>query len=284
MNDLQTSDRDVSRAIRSWLHEDRHEDASRIAGAVLDQVEATPRRRTPWWPARRTPEMNKFLTIGLGTAAVVVVVLVGAQLIGSPGGGVGTDSSPTPKASVESTLLSDTECVDLDAGTYHAVIGTLTVGMTVPAGWSWSSYAPAGDQTFAARASACVMGSSRNLEFWLVDRVYPDACRRDSPVETDTPAAVAAALAAQRGHETAGPSDDTLGGYPASRFELSFLAGVDSGPCAGAPAALWSPGQEIFGDSLTVYVVDIGGTALAVVAIEPDAEMNAIVASLRIEP
>ena len=64
MTDFNASDRDVNRAIRSWLHEDRHEDVSRIAGAVLDQVEATPQRRARWWPARRTPTMNKFLRHG----------------------------------------------------------------------------------------------------------------------------------------------------------------------------------------------------------------------------
>ncbi len=73
MTDFKTSDRDVNRAIRSWLREDRHEDVSRVAGAVLDQVDTTPQRRSTWWPARRTPTMNKFLAIGLGAAAVVVV-------------------------------------------------------------------------------------------------------------------------------------------------------------------------------------------------------------------
>ena len=37
MTDFNASDRDVTRAIRSWLHEDRHEDVSRIAAAVLDR-------------------------------------------------------------------------------------------------------------------------------------------------------------------------------------------------------------------------------------------------------
>ena len=63
MTDFKTSDRDVNRAIRSWLHEDRHEDVSRVAGAVLDQAETTPQRRATWWPARRTPTMNKFVAI-----------------------------------------------------------------------------------------------------------------------------------------------------------------------------------------------------------------------------
>ena len=92
MTDFKTSDRDVNRAIRSWLREDRHEDVSRVAGAVLDQVDTTPQRRTTWWPARRTPTMNKMLTIGLGAAAVVVVALIGSQLIGSP-----TPAEPAPE-------------------------------------------------------------------------------------------------------------------------------------------------------------------------------------------
>jgi hypothetical protein len=74
MTDFKTSDRDVNRAIRSWLREDRHEDVSRIAGMVLDQVDTIPQRRATWWPARRTPIMNRIVTIGLGAAAVVVAL------------------------------------------------------------------------------------------------------------------------------------------------------------------------------------------------------------------
>jgi hypothetical protein len=42
MTERRPTDQDVNRAIRSWLHEDRREDASRLAGAVLDRAEATP--------------------------------------------------------------------------------------------------------------------------------------------------------------------------------------------------------------------------------------------------
>ena len=55
MSDFNASDRDVTRAIRSWLHEDRHEDFSRVAGAVLDLLDTTPAalRRRCWTGWRR---------------------------------------------------------------------------------------------------------------------------------------------------------------------------------------------------------------------------------------
>ena len=122
MTDMESSDRDVNRAIRSWLHEDRHEDASRLAGAVLDQVEATPQRRATWWPVRRMPIMNKFATVSLGTAALAAVLLIGSNLLApsgpAPGGQPSASAAPSEAApSVEpagahelregSLLLSD---------------------------------------------------------------------------------------------------------------------------------------------------------------------------------
>src|SRR5687767_10358200 len=104
MNDMRTTDRDVDRAIRSWLHADRHEDASRVAGAVLDQIEATPWRRATWWPARRTPVMNKIIGLGVAAAAMVLALFIGAQLLGSPGAGVGGPGvEPTLTSTVEPT-------------------------------------------------------------------------------------------------------------------------------------------------------------------------------------
>lgn len=97
MTDFNASDQDVSRVIRSWLHEDRHEDVSRIAGAVLDRVDTIPQRRATRWPAWRTPVMNKIATYGLGAAAVVVLALVvGVQLFGSSDGETGSQPTPSP--------------------------------------------------------------------------------------------------------------------------------------------------------------------------------------------
>jgi len=108
MTDFNTSDRHVNRAIRSWLHEDRHEDISRVAGAVLDLLDTTPQRRSPWWPARRIPFMNRPISLGLGAAAVVAALVIGAQVLGPPApdgvGGVASASpsiTPAPTATTE---------------------------------------------------------------------------------------------------------------------------------------------------------------------------------------
>ena len=140
MTDLDTSDRDVNRAIRSWLHEDRHEDASRIAGAVLDQVDTTRQRRTRWWLAWRTPHMNKIVGFAGTAAAVVAVAVVGINLL--PGGGSGTGGSQpsvsptiapsaTPQASPVALPLSG----PIEAGTYLIRNGTSSFRVTIPEGW-----------------------------------------------------------------------------------------------------------------------------------------------------
>jgi Tol biopolymer transport system component len=87
-----TSDRGLQGALQSWLNEDRHEDATRILHTVLDGVGTTPQHR-PRWSVGGILTMNKFVAIGLGTAAVVAVLLIGAQLFGSPTGGVGGSPS-----------------------------------------------------------------------------------------------------------------------------------------------------------------------------------------------
>ena len=142
MTDFKTSDRDVNRAIRSWLHEDRHEDVSRVAGAVLDQVETIPQRRATWWPAWRTPTMNKLVTYGLGAAAVVVLLFAGSQLFGSSSGLFGTQPSPTPKPTLGPTPSSG---ASLPVGSSHVLWDGqqgagpnfgINIAVTIPApGW-----------------------------------------------------------------------------------------------------------------------------------------------------
>ncbi len=137
MTQFHPSDRDVNRAIRSWLHEDRQEDVSRIAGAVLDELGATPQRRTTtWWPARRTPEMNKFLAIGLGAAAVVVALLIGSNLMGpssqAPGGAPPASVEPSvePSEAAPSSAPSAPPLTQSFTSTRHGI------SLSYPEGWT----------------------------------------------------------------------------------------------------------------------------------------------------
>ena len=52
-----STDRDVTRIVRSWLEDGATALPDRVLDTVLDQLPATPQRRA-WWPARRLREMN----------------------------------------------------------------------------------------------------------------------------------------------------------------------------------------------------------------------------------
>ena len=54
-----STDRDVTRIVRSWLEEGATALPDRVLDTVLDQLPATPQRRA-WWPAWRFREMNNY--------------------------------------------------------------------------------------------------------------------------------------------------------------------------------------------------------------------------------
>ena len=75
-----TTERDPgTRIVLSWLREDAHENAERVLLRALDEVDATPQRRSRW-PARRSDRMNRF-TLAMGAAAVIVLTVVGYNLL-----------------------------------------------------------------------------------------------------------------------------------------------------------------------------------------------------------
>ena len=84
--------------VESWLDSpDDFLSPDTVLDRVMEQVDTRPQRRARW-PEWRIPFMNKFVTIGLGAAAVVVLLFVGAQLFGSPTNvGGGGDATPTPQ-------------------------------------------------------------------------------------------------------------------------------------------------------------------------------------------
>jgi hypothetical protein len=98
-----STENDVARSLRSWLRENRHEDADRVLDAVFDQVPATPQRRAGWLARRFSVLNNNVVRFGIAAAAVILVAIVGISLL--PRAGVGEpDASPSPSASVADRL------------------------------------------------------------------------------------------------------------------------------------------------------------------------------------
>jgi hypothetical protein len=139
MSEPRTSDRNVDRVIRSWLHEGRHEDISRVAGAVLDLLDTTPQRRSRWWPARRIPFMNKPVSLGLGAAAVVAALVIGAQVLGPPApGGVGAVPSASPSITPAPTATTEPSPSPMSAPplTQRFTSTQHGISMSYPEGWT----------------------------------------------------------------------------------------------------------------------------------------------------
>jgi hypothetical protein len=284
MTDFNASDRDVSRAIRSWLHADRHEDASRVAGAVLDQIEATPRRRATWWPAWRTSTVNRIFGFGLAAAAVVVALVVGVQLLSSPGanlGGPGDEPTPSPTAdptpeptgspSAEGGLPEGPFMIRTGEGDTPENAGPpLTV--TIPAsGWDgdegggvllkdWGGPDGAGMITFV------------QPEYY----VFGDPCNwattmPDTPVTTVDE--FVAALSAQPSRNASEPVDITLGGYTGKSITLHVPDDADFSECDDGTYASWDCGSPadpspcgfhgVPGETDTEYILDVDGMIMA---------------------
>jgi hypothetical protein len=281
MTDIQTSDRDLNRAIRSWLHEDRHEDVSRIAGAVLDQVDTTPQRRATWWPARRTPVMSKFVTIALGAAAVVVVALfVGVQLFSSPDGGTGGQASPTPTVEPTATpeptpegLLPEGPITILDGQADDPADNIPPLTVTIPAP-DWYGEVDGGilikNNVHEPPDGAGMIIFTRR-EYM----VYGDACHWETTVP-DAPVTTVnefvAALSAQASRDASEPVDITLGGYAGKSITLEVPDTVDFTECDAGWGGSWDCGGDSMtpcsyhsgaGEIDTVYILDVDGVIIA---------------------
>jgi hypothetical protein len=102
-SDRSNGNPNFTKSVRSWLREERHEDASRVLHNVLDELDTTPQRRS-WWAAwRQHPVMNTYVRVGLAAAVILLAVFVGLQFRPGPGIGVpgptATQSEPAASAS-----------------------------------------------------------------------------------------------------------------------------------------------------------------------------------------
>ena len=90
-----TARHDLDRQLEAFLLDGPTELPDPSFDAVRDRIEDTRQRVFvgPW----RLPIMNKLVPIGLGAAAVVVGLVIGAQLLRPPGGVGGSHRSSRPR-------------------------------------------------------------------------------------------------------------------------------------------------------------------------------------------
>ena len=299
-----STDREVTRIVRSWLEEGVTALPDRVLDAVLDQVPATRQRRARW-PARRFAQMNTFAKIAMAAAAAVALAVIGLNVMprnGTVGGVGGPVATPTPTPSAPSASPSPTAMplptsgdVTLSGGTYYVADSGETnaqrLTFTLPAGWTSAD--------FAAKNS----GKPGEVFFttWVVTHVFSDVCHWGTPVSAGTTTDdLIGALSAQKGRTASAPSDATIGGYPAKRIELTVPADLDVSTCTNGNLRYWpGPGPDLSsglccnpsGNVDDVYVVDIAGRRLVVVArnypgssAADRAELQSVVDSIQIDP
>ena len=230
-------DPDTTRIVRSWLDEGVTQLPDRVLDLVLDQVPATPQRRVPSWPAWRTPFMNKIVAIGLGAAALVVTLFVGAQLFGSPGnvGGPGVEPTATPEPSILPSATPEPTPVGLLPEGPHLLTGTPPLTVTIPApGW----YGEPGGGILIKDDNSAAPDGAGMIVFSGELYVYGDPCQWES-TRPEAPATtvdeLVAALTAQATRDATTPVDVTVDGYVGKSITLHV------------PTS-WPTGAEAFAD------------------------------------
>jgi hypothetical protein len=226
-----TTNQEMERIVRSWLEPGLTTLTDDVLDPVLDQLPATPQRR-PWWPARRTPTMNKIVGFGLAAAAGVAVLVVGAQLFGPAGNsGVGAGPMTTPEPSVAAPTKTPEPSAaepspsleaDLDEGPFLYSDELIPITVTIPApGWSMDRLLGlVKNKNNQPPDGAYVIGpwSGANARY-----IPGDPCRWLSTMP-DTPATtvdeIVAALASQASRDASEPVDITLDGHAGKSITL----------------------------------------------------------------
>jgi hypothetical protein len=311
-----STDRDVTRIVRSWLEEGVTALPDRVLDTVLDQLPTTPQRRASW-PVRRLREMNIPTRIAVGAAAVLVLAIVGSLAFSRFGGVTVTAPGPSPlptrTLTPSPTLAPSASSVSnlnftgrYARGTTYSLddrccIAPAGMTFTIPAaGW----YAP-----FEAwRIGKDVPGGSDVFDLYVtpmfVDNVYTGGCHWTGtalvPPVGPTVDDLATALAAQAGPGAVAPTSVTVGGHPGKKVGLMLPSGLDVSRCdSDGSNAIFGrfvsdggfgaqPYTHGVGQVNTFYIIDVDGTRQVIDAMylpgtsaADRAELDQIVASIR---
>ena len=292
-----SADRDVDRIVRSWLDEGVTRLPDRLLDAVIDQVPATPQRRS-LWPARRFPVMNNpALRLGFAAAALVVAVGLGASLMSGPQvGGVASPSpTPSPTASPSPSASPEETATVLRPGP-HALDPAFPVSITfdippttAPAQWLVCSPSEV-EQGVCYESAKDVSGPV--VSFLIVTNVVADPCGEallDPPVGPSVDDLVTA-ISNLKDFSASTPRDITVGRFPGKEFTVTA-------PTSGCELRTWATAKRTNGVGLRetnlMEILDVDGVRVVISgAYDPDATtadadlaaIRQVISSVHIEP
>jgi hypothetical protein len=298
-----TPPRDPDRLISAFLAEGPAELPDRAYDAVRAHIDRTRQRVVigPW----REPRMPILARVAIAAAAVLIVGVIGVNLLGGRGPTVGGPPSASPSPMIASSAVA-LPAASLDPGTTYriddrcCVVAPLT--LTIP-GADWFAIDPAG--ILGKNAIADPAGYyDVAVSTWRVENVYTDVChwrgKALDPVVGPSAQELAAALVDAAGPDATGPTDLSLGGYPAKKVVLPAPSGVDVSTCDEEKVGRWSTPTEpaagyphTYGAGQTdvVYVVDVAGRRQVLHAMYLPgtsdanlAELDQVIQSIRFQP
>jgi hypothetical protein len=302
-----STDNDVARALRSWLRESRHEDADRVLEAVVDQVPATPQRRSAW-TAWRFDQVKTSAKLAIAAAIVVVLAIVGVNLlqlggprVGGPRQSASQPAEPTPSSAASSTPLAEfPQAGELAIGRHNLTLGGVRLSIEVPSG-GWVSNGQFGldKGRYGLDTSDPQAPDSAGFVFWTLsapDNVYADPCTSTplNPPAGPSAAELAAAVSRIPGVEVVQePTPVTVDRMPAWKVVLTVPEGIG---CAPTDFHLWyDESQEHqaryateVGSTITAWIIDANGTIVwidaetyATSSLEVGREIQQIIDSIR---
>ena len=224
-----STEREMTRVVRSWLEQGVTRLPDRVLDLVLDQVPATPQRR-PFWRAWRFQQMTSPVRYAVATAAVLAVALVGYQFLPSNTGTGGEQSAapsaapasqastaaPTASAIFGAPVLPNTD--SLEAGRYRPY-PDLNLTVQAPAGWATCCESPAWIIWKGGSAEGFAQSALLFFEDFTEVTVYADGCkwRSGATSQPDGAEAVAQAFADREGSEA---TSVTVAGLSAFHVQL----------------------------------------------------------------
>jgi hypothetical protein len=297
-----STDRETVSIVRAWLDDGVTKLPDRILDVVLDQVPATPQRRS-WWPARRDSAMQRMTQVALAAAALLIVGFVGFQLL--PKGNVGAVATPPPTPttapvtdaptapSSTTRQLPETDQGPLAPGSYE--IGApfpVRITVTVPAGWHGQVF-----QYFAGLWANSA--ADDGLFFQLPGQLRVDPCdpaKGSTDILGLTVDQLVAAIRTVPGVAVSNVASTSIGGAGGTTLVITAPKDLSSCKLTQAGYSIWTNplggASPILsqGESIQFWLLDVAGTIVAVGIQDShwtatqQAEAQAVFQSIRIAP